>query len=495
MSATFPASGPIIHHLASLDPEVMAVALAELAEEDAQAIYLAERYCWENWARPEQVPPAGDWRICVLIAGRGGGKTRGGAEWFNVKAEENPGAHGGLLGATKADVRDVMVEDPESGILATAPPWFRPRYEPSKRRLTWPNGTTATTYSADEPEQSRGPNLGFGWADELAKYRQPGNVSGGGKNTVTAWDNFKLAVRVGLNPQILVTTTPRRVGRGAEIVKDLTLGPKVNGKRLITAPPGDPAEWWPRPDIVVRRWSMGRNRANLSRQFLAEIESSYVGTSLEAQEILGIIQDDVEGALWNLDQIEEHAVPGVPPLRRRLVVVDPSHEETGARDEAGIVVGGLGEDGDVYVMDDRSGQMSPVDWGKTAIAAYNEYAADAIGIEVTAVVTEKDERSKKKRHVVKDTIRLVDPDQKIKWIEIHSGVDKRTRAEPVATAYERGRVHHVRDPRHPNRLAALEDELASWDPTVKKSPNRLDTVVHLVTELLLKDQRAPLIAR
>jgi phage terminase large subunit-like protein len=230
-----PEHGELLPYLAALDADELDGVLAELSEEDAAALYVAERYAWRNWARPEQLPPVGAWRFWVVIAGRGGGKTRTGAEWVNDEAEQYPGLRIGLIGATKADVRDVMIEDQESGIIACARPDFRPRYEPSKRRVTWPNGTVAITYSADEPEQTRGANLHRVWADEVGKWRDPR------KSRITAWENIVLACRLGYNPQLLVTTTPRRVGRGAELVKDLTLGKKrPNGKRAGRAGAGRP---------------------------------------------------------------------------------------------------------------------------------------------------------------------------------------------------------------------------------------------------------------
>src|SRR5712692_1620812 len=174
----------LLEHLTSLPAEVLGEVLEELTEDDAQALYLSERYAWPNWARPEQLPPAGEWRFWLCIAGRGGGKTRTGAEWVIGKAEEHPGCRIGLLAATAADARDTMVR----AVREASPPHSRPRYSVSNRRLIWPNETYATTYSADEPDQSRGANLDFGWADELAKFRDP--KGGGGQ--VTAWENFVL---------------------------------------------------------------------------------------------------------------------------------------------------------------------------------------------------------------------------------------------------------------------------------------------------------------
>jgi phage terminase large subunit-like protein len=477
----FPEHGELLPFLATLPPEDLDALLLEMSEDDAHAIELDERYAWANWARPEQLPPAGRWRFWICVAGRGGGKTRTGAEWINDVAEANPGARGGLISATKADVRDVMIEDPHSGIIACARPDFLPKYQPSKRRVTWPNGTVAIVFSADEPEQSRGFNGHFVWADEVSKWRDPKG------SKITAWENITLGCRLGFNPQLLVTTTPRRTGRGAEIVKDLVLGKRVNGRRPVAPVQGDPAEWWPRPNTVVRQWSTDRNAPNLAASFLQDLDENYAGTTLEAQEKKGIILDDVEGAIFKIEHIEPYRVTGVPALQRVLVAVDPSHADEGTGDGAGIVAGGLGVDDEVYIFDDESLHGSPLTWATASLALLNSARADGIVIEVTAVQTEK------KGHPVKDTIKLVDPERKVNWIEIHASQDKLGRAQPVALLYEQGKVHHVVDRRAPDKLAALEDELVSWDPT-QKSPNRLDALVHLVTELALR-RRSPLIAR
>jgi phage terminase large subunit-like protein len=260
---------------------------------------------------------------------------------------------------------------------------------------------------------------------------------------------------------------------------------------------GDPAEWRPNGNTVVSQWSTDRNAANLAVSFLADLDSNYSGTTLEAQERKGIILDDVEGAIFLASLIDAARVAAVPPLERVLIAIDPSHADEGTGDGAGLVAGGLGVDGHVYVLDDGSLRGSPLTWAKAGIALHNLWSADGIVIEVTAVQTERG-------HVVKETIRLVDPDfdehgklverRRFNWIEVHATADKLARAQPVALLYEQGRVHHVTDSRTPDRLAALEDELVSWDPTQRQSPNRLDALVHLVTELALK-RRPPLIAR
>lgn len=470
----------ILADLAELPGAAIDEILAELGPIYAQAVYVRAKHDWNEWARPEQLPPPGDdWRFWVCIAGRGGGKTRTGAEWVIDGARTYPGIHTGLLAATAADARDTMVK----AILEASPPWFEPRYYPTNRRIIWPNGSVATTYSADEPDQTRGANLHRGWCDELGKFRDQA------EGQVTAWENFVLAVRLRMigmmivSPQLLVTTTPRRVGRGAELVKDLSLGKKVGGKRAVVVPEGDPAVWRPRPNVVVHRWSTDRNRQHLAASFLTDLDDQYEGTSLEAQERRGEILDETEGALWSEDVLNRNRVKTVPPLARVLVSVDPSFSDRGTGDEAGIIVGGLGVDGDVYVMADRSQRGSPLAWAKAAIAAYNEFRADGLVYESNTVKTEKT------ANIVTDTIKAADPEARVNWIPVHASRDKATRAEPVAALDEKGRVHHV------GQFDVLEDELVSWDRDPRRSPNRLDARVWLVTALLLTGNKPGLVFR
>jgi phage terminase large subunit-like protein len=460
-----------LEYVARLPATVMEAVIADMSDEDAMSLYYTWRFKWSEWARWEQRAPPGTWRYWVCIAGRGGGKTKTGAEWVNQMALERPGCHIGLLAATAADARDTMA----AAILEASPPWFTPRYLVSARRLIWPNGSYATTYSADEPEQTRGANLHYGWVDELGKFR---DIKTAGN--VTAWENFHLAVRIGLHPQVLVTTTPRRIGRGAEFVKDLVLGKKVNGRRPCEQPPGDPAVWRPRPNTVVHRWSTDRNKMNVAASFLDDLAANYGGTVLEAQEIRADILDEVAGALWSMHESEAGGatiapwrVTKVPRIVRLLVAIDPSHAEMGGYDEAGIIVAGLGDDGHVYIMADASMRGSPLAWAQEAIAVYNRYRADAIVYEVNTV------QSEKMANVVKDTISTVDPSNLIKWVPVRATRDKATRAEPVAALYEQGRVHHV------GEFEVLEDEMVSWDRTSKNSPNRMDALVWAVTALLL----------
>lgn len=478
--------GRVLPDLAALDDSALSAIIAEMDLEDLAAIADAEASIWENWARPEQLEPPGPWRYWLSIAGRGGGKTWTGSHWVCRRADQWAGTRIALVGATKADVRDVMVEDPRSGILACASPWNRAHYQPSLRRVTWQNGSTAILFSADEPEQTRGLNGSFAWADELGKWK----ATADGK--VEAWDNLTMGIRIepapGVPAQIHVSTTPRRTGRAAALVKEMTLGPRQSGGgRAITPPEGDPAEWSPRAGVIVRRWSTDRNARNLAGSFLEDMSAQYGGTTLEAQERRGEILDDVDGALWTVELLESCRTHGVPEAPSRvLVAVDPSHSADGSRDEAGIIVG-VEIAGHAYLIDDRTVLGSPLQWGQAMVQAHDLHRADGVVVEVTAVQT-ADGRG----HLVRDVIKAVDPDRRIKWIEVHAATDKRTRAEPVHALYEAGRVHHVMDTARPDLWAALEDELVSWTPSARQSPNRLDAMVHLVTALLLKPRAEPL---
>ena len=232
------------------------------------------RYWWPGQAHAYQLPPEGDWQTWVIRAGRGSGKTRAGAEWVRGQAERDAGARIALVGATSADVRDVMIEGP-SGILSISPDWFRPDYEPTRRRLRWPNGATATTFSAEEPDRLRGPQHSGAWCDELAAWTKP-----------ETFDQLLFGMRVGSNPQVLVTTTPRPT----KALKDILAHPRT----------------------VETRGSSYDNRAHLAPGFFDAILRRYEGTRLGRQEILAEILEDVEGALWCRDVIRYRALDALP---------------------------------------------------------------------------------------------------------------------------------------------------------------------------------------
>ena len=387
---------------------------------------------WEAWARPNQLPPQGDWRVWLLLAGRGFGKTRSGAEFVRARVEAGSAARVALVGPTAADVRDVMIEG-ESGLLAVARADFRPRYEPSKRRLTWPNGAMALAFSADEPERLRGPQHDLAWCDELASWRY-----------AAAWDNLLLGLRLGADPRAVVTTTPKPV----KLVREMLAS----------------------PGTVVTRGSTFDNALNLAPSFLESVVHRYRGTRLGRQELEAELLDDLPGALWSRDTIEAARVNAAPDLARIVVAVDPAVSSGEGADETGIVVAGLAHDGEVYVLDDLSGRMSPRAWALKAIAAYRKFAADRIVAEVN-----------NGGDMVEATLRSVQGDAPFRAVRASRG--KAVRAEPVAALYEQGRVHHV------GGFAALEDQLCGFTADFDRaasgtSPDRLDALVWAATDLM-----------
>jgi phage terminase large subunit-like protein len=308
---------------------------------------------WPVWARRKQLPPAGDWRVWLLLAGRGFGKTRTGSEWVRSLAT-NAGAtnarrrHGltgqiGLVGDTFDDVRHVMVEGP-AGILANSPKWARPDWQPSQRRLIWPNGVTARCFSADDPEQLRGPEFEFVWADEIAKWRHQ-----------AAWDNLMLALRIGNAPRALATTTPRPLRWLADLAEadDTAL---VQGRTV-------------------------ENQVNLSPSYLAAMHARYGGGWLARQELDAVLSLAAPDALFQRDMLA--AIRRYPPPRKNFVrVVIGVDLAVGGGDETGIVIVGKTAEGDLWVLADDSLRASPDRWMHQTISSFRCWQADTIIVEV-----------------------------------------------------------------------------------------------------------------
>jgi phage terminase large subunit-like protein len=402
---------------------------------------------WTFWGRPEQqAPPGDDWNLWLLLAGRGFGKTRTAAEWVREQARYTTTGQRrfALVARTAADVRDVIVEG-ESGIINVSPPSERPHYEPSKRRLTWPNGNMATLFTADEPDSLRGPQFTHAWGDEVAAWRQTPDAAG-----MTAFDNLRVGTRLGLKPKILITTTPKRV-------------PLLYA--LIAESQKKPGE------VIVTKGSTMDNRGNLSDAYMTAIMGVYEGTRLAQQELYGEMLSDVEGALWVpelIDRGRESQLPMGTPLR--VIAVDPSVAEN-PRDECGIIVCASTGERDLYkrnawVLEDATVHGSPDVWANKVVAMARKW-----GCPVVAEVNQGGA-------LVRNAINTIDPS--IKVYEVHSKYGKALRAEPITLAYEQNRVHHV------NYLAELESQMISWIPGEGKSPDRVDALVHGLTALLIK---------
>lgn len=390
---------------------------------------------WRGWwARPNQLAPEGEWSTWLILAGRGFGKTRSGAEW--VRERWKAGASRiALVAETAADARDVLVEG-QSGILAISPKDERPLYEPSKRRLTWPNGATATLYNGTEPDQLRGPEHTDAWVDELAKYDYPQDT----------WDNLQFGLRLGDHPRVCVTTTPRPI----KIIRDLLKS----------------------PDTVVTRGSTFDNLANLPPRFTTAIREKYEGTRLGRQELFAEVLDDLPGALWQRSAIDASRIKEAPEMRRVVVAVDPSGTkgDSDEGDEIGIIVVGLGIDGRGYVLADRSCKLSPDGWGRRAVQAYHEFNADRI-------VAERNFGGAMVEHVIR-TI-----DRSVSYKEVTASRGKVVRAEPVAALYEQSRVSHV------GSFDLLEDQMCQMGAegyVGEGSPDRLDALVWGLSELMLR---------
>ena len=425
--------------IALLPPDEQAALLAGFDPDRLQ-------WDWSFWGRPEQQPPEGeDWNIWMYLAGRGAGKTRTAAEWVRETAKYTTTGQRrfALVARTAADVRDVIVEG-ESGIINVTPPSERPLYEPSKRRLTWPNGNTATCFTADEPDSLRGPQFTHAWGDEVAAWRQTPDAAG-----MTAFDNLRVGTRLGSNPKIMVTTTPKRVPLLYQLLNEA----EKTGKVKIT------------------RGSTMDNQGNLSEAYLDAIKGVYEGTRLAQQELYGEMLSDVEGALWTPDLIDrgrESQLPMGTPLR--CIGVDPSVAEN-PRDECGIVVVASTGERDLYkrnswVLEDASIHGSPDVWANKVVQMARKW-----GCPVIAEVNQGGA-------LVRNAINTIDPSVKV--LEVHSKHGKALRAEPITLAYEQGRVHHV------NYLADLESQMISWIPGEGKSPDRVDALVHALTALLIK---------
>lgn len=412
--------------LASLPADKRLLFLNSLTDLEA-AILLHD---WSFWARDAQAAPPGDWRVWLLLAGRGFGKTRAGAEWVREQARD--GARRiALVAPTSADARDTMIEG-ESGLLAISPDWERPMWEPSKRRLTWTNGAIATAYSADEPDRLRGPQHDAAWCDEVAAWRYP-----------EAWDMLQLGLRLGADPRCVVTTTPRPT-------------PLV---RMLVG----------RSDCAISRGSSYDNAANLAPAFLEQIVRRYEGTRIGRQEIHAELLEDVPGALWQQAQLDTLRTEIVPALQRIVVAVDPPTTSGPTANECGIIVAGVSDARRVYVLADRSLAGSPHEWARQAVAAYHTHGADRLVAEVN-----------QGGDMIEALVRQVDPD--LAYKAVHARHGKKVRAEPVAALYEQNRVFHA------GRFSALEDQMCAFSTaagwTGSGSPDRVDALVWAISDLL-----------
>ena len=380
-------------------------------------------------ARPNQIAPDGNWTTWLILAGRGFGKTRTGAEWIRERVESGLSKRIALIGKTPADVRDVMIEG-ESGLLNISPPYNMPTYEPSKRRLTWDNGAIAQTFSSYEPDQLRGSQFDTAWADEMASWEYPEET----------WDNLMFALRLGEKPQVCVTTTPR------------PLQLLINLRDAKTT--------------VLTKGTSYDNRENLNQQFFDSILSKYKNTRLGMQEIYAEILEESDNAMWKREWLDEGRLQEAPQeLERVVVAIDPAVTSKKTSDETGIIVAGKDSEGKFYVLNDSSARYTPSAWSEKAIMLFNQYQCDKIIAEVH-----------NGGQLVEHTLRT--QSENVPYKSVHASRGKRTRAEPIASLYEQGKVHHV------GNLERLENQLCNWEANSgDPSPDRLDALVWALSEL------------
>ena len=409
---------------------------------------------WSWNGRPSQILPVGPaerWTLALALAGRGFGKTLMGSQWIRqmdaiwpTLGRDTSRMRVALLGRTSADVRDVMLEGP-SGLLNIWPPSLRDRvhWYPSRRRLDLPNGSMCTVFSSEEPAQLRGPQVHIAWADEIATYKQVRSMD----DDATAWENLRIATRLGKVPQVLATTTPKRVPLLRTLLGEYDKNP---GK------------------IIIRR---GRTRDNkyLSHAYLDVLEGLYGGTALGRQELEGEMLDDVVGAMTSEAIIDRYRIKRLPPNMPwiKVVSVDPTVAER-PHDECGIVVLYITATWPVLhrhavVVDDLSGRYSPTEWGTLALKAAAEHGA--------TVIAETNQGGNLVFQMLRQAATSTGlPMPPIR--EVWSSKNKAVRAEPVSGAYARGRVHHL------NVLADLESQETSWVyGDSGYSPDRMDAAV------------------
>lgn len=396
---------------------------------------------WWNYAFEEQYPAFGAPKTWLVTGGRGSGKTRLGAEWtialvrglapFVRLKGRRTYQRIALVGETLADVREVMIEGP-SGIVTVAREG-RPRYEPSRRRLLWPNGAVGYVFSSEDPESLRGPQFDAAWCDELAKW----------KNADATFDMLQFGLRLGEPPMQMITTTPRPT----RLMKRLMADGKAVKAKLSTAD----------------------NAKNLATGFVETLKQRYDGTRLGRQELDGELVEDREDALWSRETIEAARVATAPELRRIVVAVDPPATSRQTSDACGIVATGIDGEGIIVVLADATLRAAePRRWATAAVALWHALEADCLVAEVN-----------QGGDMVKEVIATVDANVPVKPVRARRG--KWLRAEPVAALYQQGRV------RHAGIFRELEDEMCEFGPdglSGGRSPDRVDALVWAVSELM-----------
>lgn len=390
-------------------------------------------YNWKKIARPNQLPPDGDWMIWLILAGRGFGKTRMGAETVKMWVESNAYKRIALISTSVQEARSIMVEG-ESGLLNLFPSYKKVKYFSSKNYLQFHNGAKAFLYGGDFYEKLRGPQFDAVWIDEFAKF----------KHYQETWDQILFSLRLGQDPKIIITTTPKPI----PLLRNLMHSPQV----------------------VITKGSTFENTANLSKRYIEQMKEQYEGTRLGLQELHAELLTSEEGALWTSELIQYKPFNPSTPFQRIIIAIDPATTNHAHSDETGIIVAGIDEFRNGYVLEDLSGKFSPHDWGKRVIQAYWHYKADRVVAEVN-----------KGGDLVEKILKSLDPSVSYRPVRATRG--KITRAEPIAALYEQKKIFHTK------AFPLLEQQLCHYTSSTKKSPDRLDALVWAFTDLFLQSER------
>ena len=403
--------------------------------DEKETIAFHSRTNWYQMARKEQLDPNGDWSIWLVLAGRGWGKTRTGAESIITYAIKNPNTICGVIAPTSGDLRRVCFEGP-SGLLKNLPRECyldseSKSYNRSAMEIKLWNGSVIQGYAAIEPDRLRGPQFHRIWADELAAWRYP-----------EAYDQMMFGLRLGTNPKLVITTTPRP----SKLIKDLV---KRNGD-----------------DVVLIKGSTFDNAENLAESSLKLLKEKYENTSLGRQELYAEIIEEVEGALWTMHLIDRarKEKKDIPDFSRVVIAIDPAVTSKQTSDETGIIVVGKGQDNRYYVLEDSSGRFSADAWARKAVDLFYEYSADRIVAETN-----------NGGDLVERLIRSVD--NQVPYKAVHATRGKIVRAEPISALYEQNKVHHI------GSFPVLEDQMISYTGSFQTSPDRLDALVWGLSEL------------
>ena len=392
---------------------------------------MLRRSLWVNdLARPEQLPNDGDWATWLYLAGRGAGKTRTAAEWIAWEATRNDNTRWAIVAPTFGDVRDTCAEG-ESGVIPILRSYGSlDYYNRSTGLIRLKNGSRIKLFSADEPDRLRGPQHHGAWCDELAAWRYP-----------DTWDQLQFGMRLGQHPRVVVTTTPRNV----PIIR--TLSKRTDGT------------------VQVVRGSTFDNAKNLAPQALIELQARYANTRLGRQELYGELLEDSEGALWTRAMIEEARVESAPACYRIVVAIDPAVTSGEDADMTGIVVAGATPDGHYWVLEDATMKGSPDAWARKAVELYRKWKADR-------VIAETNNGG----DLVLEVLKQVDSTVALRKVTASRG--KQVRAEPVSALSEQKRLHMV------GAFPELEDQLVTWEPDSRESPDRMDAMVWAITDLM-----------